>query len=131
MPIPRHTSTRQAVLRAVKFASAPITAGEIRTRLGKVVGRAESTVFRNLNHLVRNGEIAVIDSSDGQTRYIGHAYHETTFRCVRCKKVQQVSSQSVPTYVDKKMFGRESIVTSQLIAQGLCESCLTKMQRHV
>ncbi len=124
--IPRHTSTRQAVLRAVKFSSAPITAAEIKVKLGKMAGGTESTIFRNLNFLVRNGEIATIEGLDGQTRYVGHAYHEAIFRCVRCKKERQLNSQSLPDYVDRKMFGQQSIVTSQLIAQGLCTECLKK-----
>lgn len=122
MSTSRHTDQRQAVLRAVKFSSEPLTAAAMLQRL-RTAGLSRATLFRNLRRLVTNGEISAIEGHDGVTRYVGHAYHEALFRCQRCGRKRQLKSQTLPGYVDRKMFGRQSIMTSQLIAQGLCASC--------
>jgi len=125
MPTSRHTASRMAVLRTVKFAVEPLAASEIVQRLKKQSIK-RSTIFRNLKTLVEAGEIASMEGQDGITRYIGHLYHEVTFRCQRCGKERHLKSQSLPQYVDRKMFGHQSIIASQLIAQGLCGSCSRK-----
>lgn len=121
----RHTPSRMAVLRTVKFASEPMTAAEI-VRVLKAQQMKRSTIFRNLSSLVQAGEIASIEGTDGVTRYIGHLYYEAIFRCQRCKKERRLKSQTLPSYVDRKMFGHQAIITSQLIAQGLCGACAKK-----
>lgn len=118
----RHTESRMAVLRTVKFAAEPMTAAEIVRKL-KQQAIKRSTIFRNLGSLVKVGEIASMEGHDGTMRYIGHLYHEAVFRCQRCHKERRLKSQTLPQYVDRKMFGHQAIVTSQLIAQGLCGSC--------
>lgn len=125
MPTTRHTSQHQAVLRAVKLSAEPVLAADLVRRL-QPVGLSRATVFRALKYYTAQGEIAVIDSADGRPAYVGHTYHIARFRCQRCGKERHLNSQTLPTYVDRKMFGHQSIVTSQLIAQGLCGSCAKK-----
>ena len=114
------------MLRTVKFAVEPLTAAEVGIRL-KAQAIKRSTIFRNLQALVAAGEIASMESRDGTTRYIGHLYHEAIFRCQRCHKERRLKSRSLPAYVDRKMFGHQAIIASQLIAQGLCSSCTRKI----
>lgn len=114
-----------AVLRTVKFAPTPLTATEMVARL-RPLGISRATLFRTLKYYVELGEIAAIDSRDGRTRYVGHAFHEAVFRCQRCGQERLLKSQTLPAYVDRKMFGRQSVITSQLIAQGMCSSCAKK-----
>lgn len=108
----------------VKFSPQPLTSAELQRRLPAV---AAATLFRNLEYFVRRGEIFVIDGPDGKRRYVGQAYHSATFRCQRCGKERVLTSATLPAYVDRKMFGRQEIVTSQLIAQGFCASCMKKI----
>lgn len=121
----RHTEQRQVILRAVKLSLAPVLATELLSRLRKL-GVSRATLFRGLKYYVDRGEIAVIDDGQGKPAYVGHAYHAAMFRCQRCGQTRRLSSRTLPAYVDRKMFGHQSIVTSQLIAQGLCASCAKK-----
>ena len=119
----RHTPQRQAILRLIKLTPEPLSSAVISTRIRKVmVGVSRATIYRNIDQLVKNGEIFRLDGEDGP-EYIGHAYHQATFRCQRCGKERQLKSATLPTYVDRKMFGKQKIFTSQLIAQGLCGTC--------
>lgn len=118
----RHTEQRQIVLRTIKFSLHPLSAATLVKKL-HAAGISRATLFRALKHFVMNGEIALIDNGDGKPEYVGHAYHIATFRCQRCHKERRLKSQTLPQYVDRKMFGHQAIVTSQLIAQGLCGSC--------
>lgn len=96
---------------------------EIVRRTKKIVpGISAGTVYRNIDQLVKSGEIFRLDGEDGP-EYIGHAYHHATFRCQRCGKERELQSATLPKYVDAKMFGKQKIFTSQLIAQGLCGTC--------
>ena len=118
----RHTSQRQAVLRTVKLSPAPVTAGTVASVL-KTHGVGRSTVFRNLDLLVGQGEIILIESPDGVGRYVGHPWHEAEFRCIRCGKKRHLRHRTLTGYVDRKMFGHQRIISSQLTAQGLCGAC--------
>lgn len=112
-------------MRTIKFAAAPLTATTIAAKL-RSAGIGRATLFRVLKRLLANGEIAAIEDRSGATAYVGHAYHQAVFRCQRCGKERTLTSRTLPTYVDRKMFGHQAIVTSQLIAQGLCGSCARK-----
>ncbi len=83
-------------------------------------------MFRNLETLVRRGEIFSVDGLDGQRRYVGHAWHEAEFHCQRCGKTRSMNSNSLATMVNKKMFGQQRVFVATLRASGLCATCLKK-----
>ena len=85
-------------------------------------------MFRNLDKLVRRGEIFTVDGLDGKRRYVGHAWHEAEFRCQRCGKTRQIKSDTLPTIVNKKMFGRQRVFVATLRASGLCAACLNSLR---
>jgi len=119
----RSSPQRQQLLRAVKFSSTPLTSAEIRRLVPKL---ASATLFRNLESLVKRGEIFSIDGLDGHRRYVGHAWHEAEFRCQRCGKTKQYNSDSLPSMVSKKMFDQQRVFVATLRVSGLCASCLKK-----
>ena len=123
----RHTTQRQIILRALKLTAEPISAARLATQVKKK-GISRATLFRALKTYVAGGQIALVEGRDGKPEYIGHVYHQAIFRCQRCGKERRLKSQTLPAYVDRKMFGHQSIVTSQLIAQGLCASCTKKVR---
>jgi len=122
----RTSPQRQTLLRVVKFAPQPLTAGDIRRALPS---HAEATFFRNLDKLVERGEIFMLDGLDGKRRYVGHAWHEAEFRCQRCGKVRHLKSQSLPTVINRKMFGNQRVFVATLRASGLCASCLRLLKK--
>lgn len=121
----RQTEQRTLILRTIKMVPDPISRATIERRLRKH-GVSRATLYRALKEFVAGGQIAMIENFDGKTAYVGHAFHQSMFRCQRCGKERHLKSQTLPGYVDRKMFGHQAIVTSQLIAQGLCGSCSKK-----
>lgn len=124
----RRTTQRQTILRTVKFSVEPVTAEAVAAAVKKFLpGVGVATVYRNLQHLVERGEIYRVESRDGVRRYVGHTHHTAVFTCQRCGKERHLKSQSLPAYVDRKMFGDQVVTVSQLTASGLCAACRKKL----
>jgi len=122
----RTSPERQTLLRVVKFSPGPLTSGEIRDQLPK---HSEATFFRNLEKLVQRGEIFLVDGLDGKKRYVGHAWHEAEFRCQRCGKTRHLKSQTLPTTINRKMFGNQRVFVATMRASGLCASCFKLLKK--
>ncbi len=124
----RRTTQRQTVLRTVKFATGPLTADEVVQAVRRTVpGVGLATVYRNLRSLVSRGELYQVESQDGVRRFVGHTFHTALFTCQRCTKAHRLTSQTLPAYVDRKMFGDQVVTVSQLSASGLCAACAKKI----
>lgn len=132
MPVTsRHTRQRQVVLWSVKAADAGRTPEQVwqdAQRLMAGIGRA--TVYRNLELLTGRGEIYRFEGEDGVRRYFGHVFHQANFSCQRCGQQRRLSSQTLNQYVDRKIFGNQTVFLSRLIAQGLCASCTRRVRRQ-
>lgn len=124
----RHTVQRQLVLRFIKLSARPQSAEDVWRavrRHDRDIGQA--TIYRNLQLLVRRGEIFRTDSRDGLRRYIGQPWHAAMFTCQRCGKERRLRSRTRPAYVDRKMFGDQIVVVSELTATGLCGGCAREL----
>ena len=126
----RHTSQRQRILFAVKAEKGLLTARQVLAVVRKVMPRiGAATVYRNLDSLCSRGELFMVDGDDGRRQYVGHAHHEALFRCQRCKNVRRLNSKTLDDYVQRKMFGPQTIMTSRLTASGLCTACTKRLKR--
>lgn len=126
----RRTKTRQQILRTVKFSAQALTASQIfRLMRRHDPDIARATIYRNLDFFIQRGEIYQLEGDKGVTQYIGHVCHEATFHCQRCGKTRKLPSTTLQTYVDRKMFGDQTVFISKLVAQGLCASCRKKVAR--
>lgn len=126
----RHSPQRQTILRIVKFSDRPLSAADISRGVRRVLPKlGRATLYRNLESLAAVGEIAEVPTDDGIRRYVGSEWHDATFTCQRCGKTRRLTSRTLPTYVDRKMFGDQTIFTSTLRATGLCATCAKKRGR--
>ena len=121
----RQTEQRMILLRAMKLATEPVSPAKLQ-QLAAKHHISRSTLYRTLRMFVADGQIAMVENAQGKPAYVGHVYHQAIFRCQRCGKERRLRSQTLPGYVDRKMFGHQAIITSQLIAQGLCGTCAKK-----
>lgn len=120
----RRTPQRQSILRTVKFASEPMAAEEIARQVRRSnpnVGAA--TVYRNLQALVKSGEIYRVESGDGVRRFVGHAWHRATFTCQRCGETKERTTQVFPDYGAPALPGDRVVAVSELVMSGLCADC--------
>lgn len=120
MPVPRHSSQRQAVLFAVKmrrdFPTADQVYRSVRTRLPTI---GVATVYRNLEHLRQRGEIASFEGPDRVARYVGFVVHQATFTCQRCGSVETVRLPNLERAVEQAA-GSRTVSFSRLDIRGLC-----------
>ncbi|MBI4426163.1 MAG: transcriptional repressor [Candidatus Kerfeldbacteria bacterium] len=115
----RHTPQRMLVLRTVKASREFRTAEDVLRAVKQQFPRIGfATVYRNLNLLQRRGEIFGFEGPDGVRQFAGFVFHEATFTCQRCGKVERlpVSQQSV---LDRAVKDR-TVFFSRLDVRGLC-----------
>lgn len=124
----RHTPARQWTLRVVKLSKDGLTADAvIRFVRKQCPGSGRSTIFRNLNFLAKRGEIYEFESEDGKKRYIGHSFHEQTFRCQRCGETKNLSLEDLIDAV-KYRLRSQPLFYSRLQVAGLCPSCVKTLR---
>lgn len=126
----RRTPQRQVILRTVKFAPQPLAADDVFRRVRNVTkGIGSATVYRNLQALVKSGEIFRIDSGNGIRRFVGHAHHRTVFTCQRCGEVKEHTANVSPAFVSQALSGNRVVAVSELMMSGLCADCAKTLQR--
>lgn len=119
----RHTDARRWILRTVKAAVKPLTAEQVLVSVKKHYPTVNlTTTYRNLGWLAIRGEIYVIEGIDGIKRYIGHSFHEQTFRCQRCGKVQKLALEDLVDAV-KYRLRKQPVFYSRLMVVGWCKRC--------
>lgn len=130
MAVARRTPQRQVILRTVKFAPEPLTADEVFSRVRTVdKGIGSATVYRNLQALVKSGELYRVESGDGLRRFVGHAYHRAMFTCQRCGETKERQAQLRPEYVTQAFPGQRVVAVSELVMSGLCANCAKKVRQ--
>lgn len=130
MPAARRTPQRQSILRTVKFASQPLAAEEVARQVRRSSpGIGAATVYRNLQALVKAGEIYRVESGDGVRRFVGHAWHRAIFTCQRCGETKEQTTQARPDYVAQALPGDRVVAVSELMMSGLCADCAKTLGR--
>lgn len=125
----RHTEQRQCILKAVKLAAPAVTADDVLRRVRKACPSInEATVYRNLTFLAKRGEIYAVDGADGVKRFIGHSFHDQTFRCQRCGQVQKLALEDLVDAV-KYRLRKQPVFYSRLDVVGLCSTCAKKLTK--
>lgn len=88
----RRTATKQHIYRIFQRAREPITAqGLLQTLEAKYRTVNKTTIYRELEVLLKNDEIIELDFGEGQKRYElksnGHHHHLV---CRKCKKITHI-----------------------------------------
>ncbi|GEM_PF-2099388 len=126
----RRTPQRQVILRTVKFAPQPLAAEEVFRRVRRVSpGIGSATVYRNLQALVKSGEMYRVESGDGIRRFVGHAYHRVIFTCQRCGETKARTTQVCPDYASQALPGDRVVAVSEMMMSGLCADCAKTLQQ--
>lgn len=93
----------------------------VKKRLPKI---SLGTVYRNLDILVKSGQIRKLDIGKGQARFdadISHHYH---IRCVRCNRIDDL--KGLPQIELDREIGKRSeyeVIGYNLEFLGLCSKC--------
>jgi Fur family transcriptional regulator, ferric uptake regulator len=124
----RNTRQRHVILEELqKLTSHPTAAelyGIVRHRLSKI---SLGTVYRNLYLLARTGAIQKLEFGGGEARFDGNIAQHDHLRCVRCGRVDDVSSHPLDLLggAPNDCCGYE-ILGHRLEFFGICPQCRSR-----
>lgn len=124
--MPRRTSQRRAILRALHDAHGPLTPREVHERArSDQVSLGLATVYRNLARLEEAGDIVAVHLPDDATRFEpsgrGHHHH---FRCRRCRRVFELDADCPVTILEGLTLpGGFHVEDHALTLYGTCAAC--------
>ena len=123
----RNTVQKQIILDSIKNTKTHPTALDLYNMLLKkdsTIGK--STIYRNLNQMVDNGDIKVITTHNGSKRYDGTMEDHDHFICSKCGKVLDlgIDTSNNTNIIEKKY--KFKVINKNTIYEGICENCLEK-----
>ncbi len=121
----RNTVQKQIILDSIKNTKIHPTASDLYDMLSKVDNTiGKSTIYRNLNQMVDNGDIKIITTHNGAKRYDGDMEDHDHFICSKCGRVLDLGNDTSndATPIEKKY--KFKIVNKNTIYEGICENCL-------
>ena len=121
----RNTFQKQIILDSIKNTKIHPTASDLYDMLSKVDNTiGKSTIYRNLNQMVDNGDIKIITTHNGSKRYDGDMEDHDHFICSKCGRVLDLGNDTSndTTPIEKKY--KFKIVNKNTIYEGICENCL-------
>ena len=125
----RTSSVEQVILEILSSEHSHLTSLQIFELLrDRFPALNQSTVYRALERMTKDGRISVSDMGTGSSVYegvsIGRHHHLV---CQTCGAVQTIQDEEVSRFFtalrDQYRF---KIVTNHLVLFGICENCLTK-----
>lgn len=95
-------------------------------RLAPRIGFA--TVYRNLNLLSERGEIFSFEGDDGRRRFVGFVFHDASFTCQRCGRVESVAIPELERTLAERL-RKNTLFFSRLEARGFCRQCTFELNQ--
>lgn len=122
----RNTQQREQVYAAVMSLCHP-TARAIYDTLSRDSGISCGTVYRNLQILVENGEIALIETSDGIAHYDRKLHPHYHLYCRKCGGVYDTDIPYLEELDNKIRKSGFVVMSHKLCFEGYCLSCSKEM----
>lgn len=126
-PQRRLTKQRKIILEElIKLTTHP-TADElyqiVRKRMPSI---SLGTVYRNLDFLVAQGQIAKLETGGGQKRFDALLDFHQHVRCIKCGRIADVFSPlPVPDVAGLEVSGFK-VISSRVELDGLCDDCASQ-----
>jgi Fur family peroxide stress response transcriptional regulator len=126
----RNTRQRDAILNILRHTDSHPTADWVYEQARKIIPNiSKGTVYRNLNLLIKAGEISELNLSGTMSRFEGRPENHYHFRCERCGRVFDLD-QPVNKDLDNEVAAKTGFEVSyhQLEFRGLCHDCQQKQK---
>ena len=121
----RYSRKREAILHLLKSTACHPTAEWIYAQLKpEIPDLSLSTVYRNLNEFLAEGEAVSVGVYDGQQRYDGETSPHMHFLCEKCGRILDVETEidkEINRSVEKN-YGCQ-VRNLQAMFIGSCEAC--------
>lgn len=124
------TKQRRLVFDIVKNSGGHMTAEEVYSEAKKEINNIGlGTVYRNLDHLRREGLVRRVELPDGPDRYDGNITPHEHARCISCGRLLDVMINTDRLLEDGRLDGFE-IIGCEVQIVGLCRECAEKKRRE-
>jgi Fur family ferric uptake transcriptional regulator len=123
----RATPARVAILGLLEKVKVPIDVSTVINKInGEGIKTNPATVFRIMNMLTKKGLAISVQLEEGKTRYelAEKKHHHHHLVCETCGKIEDVSSQMIPT-LEEKIQSRHKFLIKRHTLEffGLCQDC--------
>lgn len=125
----RLTSVRKMAVSVLAGAGKPLNVAELAIRLAKAgLSPNKTTVYREIDFLVRGGWIHGLDFGDGRKCYEWVSEHHHHLVCRKCDRVEEVAVDGLePAFVafEKGLMAKSrfSNLSHSLEFYGICNQC--------
>jgi Fur family ferric uptake transcriptional regulator len=124
----RMTRQRKVILEELKKMKSHPSADElylvVRSRLPRI---SLGTVYRNLQHLSRQGFVRVLSGASGQMLFDGDASEHYHVRCTNCGRVEDLPGRPI-LHFERDIVGETEyeILGYKIELMGICPDCKGK-----
>ena len=124
----RMTQQREIILKELKKFPGHPTADELYDKVKKKLSRISlATVYRNLEILSKDGQIAKIEISGRQKRFDSELHNHNHVYCLKCQKIDNIGLEKKSQFNIKPKDIKGYIIDSYRIEfKGVCPDCLKK-----
>ena len=127
-----YSKQRECIINIIRNLRTHPTAEEIYMKVKQVDEKiSRSTVYRNINILVENGDVTKISMPVGPDRYdYNHETHNHII-CEKCGKVYDFYydiPKSLKNEIQNQLFGKISL-TDSIEINGICYECKSKKEK--
>ena len=128
----RNTVQRQLIFDAIKSLDTHASAEEIYEYVVQAHPNiSKATVYRNLNQMVKSGELLNIGDFDGSAHYDHNCRKHYHFMCEDCRRIFDVEDDYFSVTVRFEKIGGFDIMDYRLTFSGLCWTCKAKRKNEI
>lgn len=123
-----YSKQREVIIEYLKSTTSHPTAAQIYEQAKLTLPNiSRGTVYRNLESLVKEGEVLMLDDKMGMHRYDGNKNYHAHFKCVQCGSFEDVFLPELNKIANTIQKNTGNIILSnQIVFDGICASCKTK-----
>ncbi len=122
----RNSSVDKIIIELLSKEHAHLNSQQIYNEIRKQLSAVnQSTVYRSLDRLVKQGLVSVSDMGTGSSVYekVQDGYHHHLV-CQKCGEILTIGHQEVEKLFNViEMKNRYKIITNHLVLFGICEHC--------
>lgn len=128
------TPIRCSIIEFIKHSSEPVDFFDIKKHLDDShISANKTTIYRQLNSLLKDNTINEIDLGEGKKRYENRQEHHHHLYCTKCHKVACIKLNDDFSQEEKIIYNSKNFLVKnhKLDFFGLCEQCQESINNKV
>lgn len=121
----RNTLQKQLIIDCLKNTKSHPSVNQLYYMVSKMDNSiGKSTVYRNINYMVKDGTVKTILTDNGIMRYDGDISNHDHFVCNRCGKIIDIDAKFNIINIPLEKQYNFKICNKKVVYEGLCGDCL-------